>query len=49
MSLPRKVSDQVLCAAGGKHVPRGAEAKVQGSAIKYEKCEKCGLQVGERK
>lgn len=49
MSLPDKAPDSRKCSSGGKHVPRGAEAKVNGVAVKYEKCQKCGLRVGDRK
>lgn len=49
MTLPQKAPHSVNCQSGGKHVPRGAEAKVNGQAVKFEKCQKCGLRLGDRK
>lgn len=48
-SMPAKAPDQKNCSQGGKHIPRGAEMKVDGVAVKFEKCTKCALRIGDRK
>lgn len=49
MSLPEKAPHPVNCAVGGKHKPRGAEMKVDGVPVKFEKCMKCAKRIGDRK
>ncbi|AXH68843.1 hypothetical protein SEA_SPARKLEGODDESS_155 [Streptomyces phage SparkleGoddess] len=49
MAMPDKAPDSRKCGNGGNHIPRGAEARVNGVNVKYEKCTKCGLRVGDRK
>ncbi|QOI67527.1 hypothetical protein SEA_BEUFFERT_150 [Streptomyces phage Beuffert] len=48
-SMPEKAASSRKCSSGGNHIPRGAEAKVNGVPVKFEKCTKCGLRVGDRK
>lgn len=48
-SLPEKAADSKNCSAGGKHIPRGSEMKIGGQSVKFEKCQKCGLRIGDRK
>lgn len=47
--LPEKASDPINCPLGGKHEPRGAEMKVDGHSVKFEKCNKCANRIGDRK
>ena len=47
--LPDKAPHGVKCSVGGKHTPRGAEMKINGAPVKFEKCSKCGKRIGDRK
>ncbi len=47
--LPEKATDSRKCNQGGNHTPRGAEMKIDGQSVKFEKCSKCGLRIGDRK
>lgn len=50
--LPEKAPDSKKCSSlmgGPNHIPRGAEMLIDGVSVKFEKCTKCGLRVGDRK
>jgi len=47
--MPEKAPNSLKCSSGGNHIPRGAEAKINGTSVKFEKCTKCGLRIGDRK
>lgn len=47
--MPDKALDPINCSQGGKHTPRGAEMRIDGTNVKFEKCTKCAKRIGDRK